>query len=276
MIPFHDFGGDGQMLHFHHANGYPPPAYRLLLDRLCDYWHVVALRMRPLWSEQPAAQLQDWRLFADDLAAFLDQQRLHGIIGVGHSIGATTTLRLALKEPQRFRKLVLIDPVIFPLRMIWLWKAIYALGLGYRLHPLVKGALKRRSTFESRQAMYDNYRKKPVFSRLSDPALADYVDALACEQLDGTMQLCYPPEWEARIYVTSMLADLALWRDLPKLKPPVLLIRGQHTDTTWESTTRSFQKKLPNARVVTLPDTTHLLPLEAPQAVADLIMEFLA
>ncbi len=281
MIPFHDFGGPPNLpagtgwLHFHHANGYPPQAYRLLLERLCQQHHVLAMRMRALWPGEDAAQLKDWRLFSDDLASFLDQQGIQRLVGVGHSIGATTTLRLALRQPQRFQALVLIDPVLFPLRMVLLWKLIYRLSLGYRVHPLVKGALKRRNRFESRAAMFANYRQKPIFSRMSDESLAAYVDALACEQPDGQMQLCYPPAWEARVYVTSMRADLALWRDLPTLKPPVLVIRGADTDTFGEPAARLFQQKLPQARLVSLPDTTHLVPLEAPQAVFEHIQTFL-
>ena len=95
-------------------------------------------------------------------------------------------------------------------------------------------------------------------------------------QPDGSMLLCYPPEWEARIYVTSMRADLELWRDLPTLRPPVLLIRGAETDTLWESTARRFQSLLPQAQVVTLPNTTHLLPLETPEVIAGQIVEFFA
>jgi pimeloyl-ACP methyl ester carboxylesterase len=274
-IPYHDFGNGGEALHFAHANGYPPQAYAPLLDRLCLHHHVFAMRSRALWPASDPHVVQDWRIFADDLNDFLNQQGLRqGVLGVGHSIGATTTLRLALRQPDRFKALVLLDPVIFPLRTVLLWKLIFRLGLAYRLHPLVKGAMKRRNTFPSRQAMFDNYRRKPVFSRLSDASLNAYVDALACQQPDGSMLLCYPPEWEARIYVTSMRADVQLWRDLHTLRPPVLLIRGAETDTLWESTARRFQSLLPHAQVVTLPNTTHLLPLEAPDVIANQILEF--
>ena len=274
-IPFHDFGGHGPDLHFHHANGYPPQAYRPLFERLCPDYHVWAIRMRALWPGASTQGIRDWRVFADDLDRFLDEHGLDHLVGIGHSIGGTTTLRLALRKPNRFRKLVLIDPVLFPIRTMVIWKLIFKLGLAYRLHPLVQGAQKRRRTFESRQAMFDNYRKKAVFRRMDDQAVAAYVDSLACERPDGTMELCYPPEWEALIYVTSMQADFEIWRDLPGLKPEVLLIRGAETDTFWETTARKFQRRLPNAQVISLPDTTHLLPLEAPDRVAAILKEFL-
>ncbi len=276
MIPFHAFGQRGQPLHFLHANGYPPPAYRPLLARLGQRYCARAMCSRALWGDCNPAEVQDWRPFAADLARFLDEQGWQrGVIGVGHSVGGNATLRLALEQPDRFQALVLLDPVLFEPRLIWTWKLIYRLGLAYRLHPLVKGALKRRSRFESRAAMFANYRQKPIFRRMNDESLAAYVDSLACEQPDGAMELCYPPEWEARVYVTSMLADLELWRGLPSLRPPVLVIRGAETDTFTAPAARRFQRRLPAARVVSLEHTGHLLPLEAPDEVYAILQKFL-
>jgi pimeloyl-ACP methyl ester carboxylesterase len=264
IIPFEDHGGQGPALHFAHANGYPPGAYGELFEGLRSSHKILAMRMRPLWPGADPQAIADWRPLADDLARFLDQQALSGIIGWGHSLGAVTTLRLALRQPQRFRALVLIDPVLFPPAVIVFSDLIYRLGLGYRLHPLARGALKRRDRFESRAAMFANYRHKAVFGRLSDSALRNYVDALGCPRPQSSVELCYPAAWEARIYVTGVRADLELWRALPELKPPLLILRGAETDTFWERTGRLVQRRLPSARVHSVADSSHLLPLERP------------
>lgn len=216
-IPYEDFDGAGPVLHFAHANGYPPGAYRPLFDLLRPHFHIVAMRQRPLWPGSNPQSISDWRPLADDLKCFLDQEGLHGIIGAGHSFGAIHTLRLALEQPARFSALVLIDPVLFSPARIRMWKLIHALKLDERIHPLVKSARRRRDSFESRAAMFANYRKKPVFQRMSNQALQAYVEALGCEEPDGHVQLCYPAEWEAQVYLTNMLADLELWRELPGL-----------------------------------------------------------
>jgi pimeloyl-ACP methyl ester carboxylesterase len=190
-------------------------------------------------------------------------------------MGATTTLRLALQQPEYFRALVLIDPVFFPPPMILFWELIYRLGLGYRVHPLVKGALKRRDQFDSSAAMYANYRQKAVFKQMSDSALKDYVDALGCPRPDGSVELCYPACWEARIYVTGVRADLELWRELPKLKIPLLIFRGMETDTFKEQTGRLVQRSLPSTQIHTLPNATHLVALEKPEEILTIAKEFL-
>ena len=274
-MPYEDFGGEGSSVHFAHANGYPPRAYRQLLRGLANNYHVIAMHMRPLWPGSEPLSISDWRPLADDLARFLDQQNLRHVIGWGHSMGATTTLRLALKQPEYFRAIVLIDPVIFPPPVILVWELIYRLGLGYRVHPLVKRALKRSSQFVSSAAMYANYRQKAIFEQMSDSALKDYVDALGCPRPDGSVELCYPASWEARIYVTGVRADLELWHELPKLKIPLLIFRGEETDTFWEQTGRLVQRFIPSAQIHTVTYATHLVALEKPEEILTIANEFL-
>lgn len=279
-IPYTDFAGSGPALHFLHANGYPSEAYRLLLGRLASQYHVFAMRMRPQWPiDHPAANpsnLPNWQPLADDLESFLTQQNLDNLIGIGHSVGATTTLRLALQRPSRFQALALIDPVLFPPGTIILWNLLHRLNLALHFHPLAQSTLHRRASFESRRAMFDNYRQKAIFQRISDDGLWAYVDSLACPQPDGSIQLCYSREWEAHIYLTGVLCDLSLWRSLSTLKPRLLLLSGEHSNTFQASTARLIQHRLPAAQIVTVPGATHLLPLEQPEMIADIILKFLS
>jgi pimeloyl-ACP methyl ester carboxylesterase len=234
------------------------------------------MRMRPLWQSADPSVFSDWRILADDLAQFLDQQGLPPLIGIGHSMGATTTLRLALRQPERFRMLVLIDPVIFPPLIGLAWEIIFRLGLAYQLNPLVKGAIRRRTCFESNSAMFANYRTKTVFRKMNDEGLRAYVDALACQGPEGQIQLCYSADWEARIYVTCIRADRELWLQLPRLLPPVLFLRGAMSDTFYPKTARMVQRRLKTARITTISDSTHLVPLEKPDLVFKEIIQFLS
>lgn len=273
-IPFEDFGGVGLPLHFAHANGYPPGSYQPMLLHLTDNHHVYAMHMRPLWAGADPGLFRDWRPLANDIDRFLEQQQLAPVFSVGHSMGATSSLRLALAKPERFRALVLIDPVLMPPYMSVVANILFSLELSYRLNPFARGALKRRTVFESPQAMFENYRVKPVFSKLSDESLSAYVSAQACENPDGTVGLRYPAKWEARIYVTGSRADLALWRELSKLKPPLMIVRGEKSNAFSENSARLFNLRLPSARILTIPNASHLVPLEYPVEVAEAIIDF--
>lgn len=262
-------------MHFGHANGYPPGVYRPLFELFKMHYRVLAMRMRPLWNQASPHEISDWKPLASDLAQFLDENRYDRVIGAGHSMGATTALRLALLQPRRFSSLVLIDPVLFPPRFIYWWDFIFRLGLSYRIHPLVRGALRRKRTFEDKKAMFTNYRRKSIFHRMDDTSLQAYVDALTVHNQENEITLSYLPEWEARIYVTGVRADMDIWNKLPSLQPPVLVLRGEHSDTFWKNTADRFQRLLPSARMVTIPDSGHLVPLERPEQVAREISEFL-
>lgn len=272
--PAIDFGGSGAPLYFFHANGYPPACYRPLLSRLAGQYHVTAMVQRPLWPDSQPEDVNDWFPLSDDLVHFLDTQQIGPILGIGHSMGAMALLRAALREPERFKAIVLMDPVLFPPHIIRLWQVVRALGLSYTLNPLVAAARNRRRQFDSLDRLFKGYRRKSVFRYMDDAALQAYVDGIACPA-DNGYQLCYRADWEMRIYATSMLRDMDIWRQLPSLRPATLIVRGEETDTFWTSTARRVQRKQPRVRVETIEKSTHILPLERPCEVYETILSFL-
>jgi pimeloyl-ACP methyl ester carboxylesterase len=286
-------------------------------------------------------------------------------VGVGHSLGAVLTADVALRRPEVFSAVVLIDPVMLsPLRLA-IWNLIRRLGQAHRVHPYIPGARKRRRRFDSLEAMLARYRRAPVFSRI-DAGLRDFVEAAARPvetgegphppvplppwTLRGTtgeggvrgqrdveksawagpqpprasatgkaggssaerasnpggtagadaagasaaseargsspraappealsaagppVELAYPPEWEVAVYENG---PLNLWPRLASLKPPLLVIRGAESDTFLPTAVAALRRRLPRAVVHSIPNTGHLVPLEAPQVVADLILAFL-
>lgn len=271
-----DFGGTGKPLHFLHANGYPPDCYKPFFELLKAEYHVFGMLLRPLWGDAKPEAIEDWTPFGDDLLQFLtsNPSSAEKVVGVGHSIGAMVTLRAALRDPGRFKALVLIDPVLFLPQRLFFWNFIRAIGLGNLLHPKIRGALKRRRTFDDLEKIFHGYRSREVFKYMSDKSLQAFIEGMTRQKPDGTFELVYSPEWEARIYYTG-LRDFDIWRDLPKLEVPTLFIRGAETDTFLEGAARLVTQKQPRARIEALPKSTHLLPLEYPLEVFDIMQSFL-
>jgi pimeloyl-ACP methyl ester carboxylesterase len=276
-----DFGGTGAPLHFLHANGYPPDCYKPLLELLKTEYHVFGMLLRPLWDGMKPEAIKDWIPFSDDLRLFLSSQpfdqtqvRPDPVIGVGHSIGAIVTLRTALRAPDKFRALILIDPVLFIPRFLINWHIARLLGLGERFHPLIQGAKKRRRTFDDLDTVFRGYRTRNIFRYMSDENLRIFIEGITKPKADGGYELVYPPEWEAQVYRTGM-HDFDILRDLPKLEVPTLFIRGAETDTFLEDAVRLVKQKQPKARVEALDKSTHLLPLERPKEVFEIMQSFL-
>jgi pimeloyl-ACP methyl ester carboxylesterase len=273
-IPVLDLGGSGEELVFLHANGYPPECYRPLLSRLAESHHVTAMAQRPLWPGSKPEDVQDWRPLAEDFLRFLGAHQTGPLACVGHSMGGIALLRAALWEPERFKAIVLLDPVLFPPYMILFWNIMRLLKLGKTFLPLVESARQRRREFNDLERLFNGYRRKSIFRYLNDESLRAYIEGIACRREGGNYQLCYSAEWEIRLYMTAIWPDMDIWRGLPGLKVPALIIRGAETDTFWERTGRLVKRKQPRVKVETVEESTHLLPLERPKEVSHLIQSF--
>jgi pimeloyl-ACP methyl ester carboxylesterase len=274
-----DLGGTGQLLHFLHANGYPPDCYKPLFEFLKTKYHVFGMLLRPLWDETKPDDINDWLSFSEDLRVFLNSSPLSNstegkpdpVIGVGHSIGAIVTLRAALKYPKRFRALVLLDPVLFvPWRLVD-WRVQRAKDP--LSNPLIQSAQKRRRTFSDLESVFKSYRERDIFRYLGDEHLRIYIEGITRKTENG-YELVYSPEWESRIYFTS-LQDFDIWNNLQYLRVPTLFLRGGETDTFLEDAAMLVKQKQPEVRVETLEKSTHLLPLERPKEVFEIMQSFL-
>jgi pimeloyl-ACP methyl ester carboxylesterase len=274
-IPYIDFGGSGISIHFSHANGYPPACYQPLLALLSREYHVISMLQRPLWPDSNPEEIKDWRPFTTDLLAFLDQQSLNSSIAIGHSLGGITSLRAAILEPNLFKALVLIDPVLFSPKFILARRLIWSMDMVYRYHPLIKATRYRRREFADLESLFTGFRHKPVFRYMDDDSLRAYVKGITTPKPGGGYRLTFSPEWEMRIYATGIWKDMDLWRKIHNLKIPVLVIRGAETDTFLSPAARLLKKRLPAVSLVTLEKTTHLVPLEGPDEVYNTIVKFL-
>jgi len=150
-------------------------------------------------------------------------------------------------------------------------RLVRGLGLCRKL-PLVDGALRRRRTWPNRQVCYDHYRDRTFFADWPDASLWAYVEAGTRELGDGQVTLAYPPEWEAHIFAT-VPADI--WRAVPKLRPPALVVRGARSETFRRESQARMERMLPHARYVVIPRAGHLVPMERPAEVAAAVLDFL-
>lgn len=268
-IPFLDFGGAGPTLHFAHANAYPPGCYRQFIAPFLADYHVLGIKHRPLWPDSQPAELTSWQVIGDDLSHFLTQQKLHGVVGVGHSLGAVATLYAAVQRPDLFRALALVEPVFLPPSILQMAAANPEAAAA---QPFVQRALHRRHRWRSRQEAFDRFRSKSVFAQWSDESLWDYVNNGTEEDASGEVVLSYPREWEGRIYARP---PLSVWEQLPQVTQPTLAIRAAQSDTIFPEAWQLWQEVQPEATFVELADVGHMLPMERPLLTAEIILNWL-
>ncbi|MFC2063845.1 alpha/beta fold hydrolase [Chloroflexota bacterium] len=167
-IPFITHGKNGPLIHFAHANGYPPSCYQPLFSQLITRYQILSMLQRPLWKGSDPNEIMDWHPLSEDLIHFFNQQSIKSIIGIGHSLGGIVTLRAAINYPERFKALILIDPVLFSPYLIFLRRLLNFNQLIYHFHPLIKSASRRKRVFPDIDFIYRSFRRKSVFQYLDD------------------------------------------------------------------------------------------------------------
>jgi pimeloyl-ACP methyl ester carboxylesterase len=267
---------DLPVVHMAHANGFPPGVYRELVGHLMGNFRTVSIPFRPLWEPAPPPEeFQRWQEMGDDLIAGFEAHGLSNVIGIGHSLGGVATLMAAVKRPDLFKALILLDPVLFPRFIVWLFAGLPS-WLPRPTFPLVNKALRRRRQWDSQQDAFDRFHGRSLFAAWSDETLWAYVKELTVPINDGEgVELQYTPEWEARIYETSAASVKGWWRWIKDLKTPTLAVQGGDTDTFMDSSVRLWKKERPDLPVISIAEGKHLFPVDLPAITAQHIQPFL-
>jgi len=270
---FIDWGGAGPLAHFSHATGLCAGAYTPLAERLRRHMRVIGMDDRGHGGTTAPAdlgKLKNWDGFADDLESFFDYLA-EPVIAMGHSRGATVSLLLAIKRPELVRALILIDPTILPLSWMWWWYLLKRTGLA-RFVPIVATAAKRKREWPDRESMLESYRRKAVFQSWQDGFLEAYIQDGTEKTANGTIRLCCHPAWEAKSFATC---PHDIWRFIPRLKKPVLVVYGATSDTFRAPAARRFKAKVPAAEMPCFKEAGHFVPMERPDETAAVIRDFL-
>lgn len=222
------------------------------------------MEQRPLWPHADPSFLTNWDQLAEDLIVFLDQQKLTKIVGIGHSLGAVVSVLAAKKRPDLFRRLFLLEPVLFPRYFQWIF-AVVPIWLRQRVIPVSKIANNRKDQWPNRETLFNSYRQKRIFEKLSDKILNDWIDHGTFKNGLGQRQLVFPKDWESRVYATVPY----VLKDIFNLSIPVHILRGEKTNVISPAIWKRIQNHLPAHHLWELKNATHLAPLEFTEQVGE-------
>ena len=169
---------------FCHANGFNAQTYRSILAPLTSSLRILAPDLRGHGATRlPTNGLgrKGWQDHRDDLVCLLETLDGPPVVLAGHSMGATSAILAAAERPAQVSQVVALDPVIWKRWMV----AALRMPLLSRLPghiPLVKGALRRRARFDSREQALAAYRNRGAFKGWSDIMLVDYLGSGLVEQ----------------------------------------------------------------------------------------------
>ena len=270
---FIDWGGSGPMAHFSHATGLCAETYTPLAERLRPWLRIFGMDDRGHGKTRAPAdlrKLKDWDIFADDLERFVENLG-EPVVAMGHSRGATVSLLLAIKRPDLVRALILIDPTILPFSWMWWWYLAKLTGLA-RFVPIVATAAKRRNIWPDKKSMLEAYRAKAVFQTWQAGFLEAYVQGGTEKNGNGTIRLSCDPAWESKCFA---VCPHDVWRYIPRLQKPALILYGAESDTFLAAAARRFKARIPQVALRCFEDTGHFVPMQRPDDTAEAIVDFL-
>jgi len=262
-----DWGGDGDLVLLHHANGFCGATLAPIANALSDRFRVLTMdarghgdstSVRPDTDPNP----YDWQVLAADLRAavheileFTGRDRVE--LAIGHSFGGALILDSAQNEPALFGNILLCDPVIV--------ESVAAKESERRSGgpDLAVGARKRRDRFPTRAEAYEHFHSRGIFANFTPEALALYVGEGIGPTADGEFQLKCRREVESAIFSSAALTDL--FTDADKVTAYVTFlhaVRGNFSRERYDA----LAGRMASARVEGL-DVGHLFPLEEPEQV---------
>ena len=260
--------GTGAPLVFAHATGFHGRVWDAIIARFPEHpVYAIDLRGHGLTHGGP---VDDWRVLADDVAAFLELAGITGAVGIGHSMGAHTLLQVAADNPGRFAKLVLFDPVI-------LAPDFYAPGQPLYTADNPHPAIRRKRDFASPEAMMERFRDRDPYNLFDAQVFEDYCHYGLVPAASGEgMELACAPEDEASVYASSR-SNPGIIAAAKRVDIPVLVVRALYTtlnDFKSSPTWPELADALPQGTDLHRPDMTHFHPFQDPADAARIIAEF--
>jgi pimeloyl-ACP methyl ester carboxylesterase len=264
--------GQGPTLWLAHATGFHGRVWDRMIGELAQPRHVIAIEQRG-HGRSEATEFDTWDVFGHDQAELAAKLDLQGAVGVGHSMGAHALVQAAALQPDRFSRLLLIDPVM---------GAPADYHQPHAPHGTLHPSAGRKNHFDSAQAMFDRFADRPPYVVFDRQALMDYCEYGLRPADSGTgFQLACAPGFEGKVYPLARQHP-AIYAAIRALQIPVLVVRARPQDPsikpwdplgspTWPGLAQEFRQ----GRDLHLVDKTHFLPMEDPALAARLVDEAL-
>lgn len=259
--------GDGPAVIMLHATGFLPWLWHPIARELGGTYRVIAPYFCDHRAFDPEEGGLSWLVIAEDLAVFMRRLDLEDPLVVGHSMGATVAcIAEALHGPIASR-MALIEPIFLP-------SQFYEVDLTVEQHPLASKSIRRRNRWESEEEARDYLSGKPLFMRWDREMLDLYLRHGMTEAEGDALELSCHPRREAALFMGGMAVDP--WTLLEKISCPVLLIEGGESENRLVIDLRRAASIMSAAELRTVDGAGHLVPMEKPREVLELLREFFA
>lgn len=259
-----------------HGTGFVADVWDEVARDLASTYTVYALDRRGHGaSHKPGAY--HFLDFADDVCRVIDALGLREIYGIGHSAGATDLLLAAKLRPGLFTGLFVMEPTVMDPR------AARPGGLNDESLARVQSTLRRRTEFESADAVFERYRAAPTFADWTENSLRAYVRHGFTTLDDGRVRLCCTPEIESailrpiyeameQVYVGDARGNP--FASLAEIDCPVRVTTAAKSGPIYKEMARRAVSLIPHVSTLVFEEAGHCVAQEVPEYVVEAIREF--
>lgn len=278
-VDYLHLGGDGPPLLMVHATGFCSTVWRPMADALSSRFSCWALDVRGHGRSNPPNDSSfDWSGTADDVLAVIDAIAASDAVdastpwyGVGHSMGGASLILAEERRPGAFAGLWIYEPVIFPGPV-----TESPAGSEHPGNHLADGAARRRATFASADAAFENYAGKAPMDVFDPRALRGYLERglvadTAPDAPPGGVRLACEPSVEAQVY--RMGGRHTAWAHLAEVGTPVRVVVGDPGVPGPAMFAADIAGRLPRGHVERHPELGHFGPMQAPDAMAASVLD---
>ena len=238
LVLVHGLGGTGEGIFKH------------LLAPLSARHRVITYDLRGSGRSSVTPGPYTVELLAADLDALLTALGLDGVTLVGHSLGGGIVLEHAATRPERVR-------------------AVVGIGAVTGLPEQGKEGMEARAQTVERQGM------AAVAETVATNGLAPSFREEHPEELRALAALIESNDAAGYAAQCRALVAMDVTSRLSEVRCPVLLVCGEKDQASPPAANGANAALIPNARLVELPDTAHIIPWEKPDALLAELTGFL-
>jgi 3-oxoadipate enol-lactonase len=255
---YYESQGEGQPLALISGIGYTNWQWHRMVPYLAGHFRVMTFDNRGIGQSARPEGPYSAHMLAADTVGLLDALGIEKAVILGHSMGGFIAQALALEFPHKLDKLILCSTNFGGPRHVPVTPEAMKVLTDVSDDPLTRF---RNGLFIS---------TAPGWAENHPQIIQEWVEWRMANPIE-------PASYQAQLAIGLGLLkeEAAFENQLHRIHVPTLILFGKYDRVVPPANAALLAEKIPDSRVVILPDAGHFFPIEVPKAASQAVIEFL-